>query len=264
MMNILGTLRNKLQWNFNWISNIFIQENVFENVVCEMASISYRPQCVNIARKCIKYLAKINFSIITTPGLILLSIYDRVYVNQCVNTLRPRQNGRHFPDDIFKWFFLNENVWILINISLKFVPMGPINNIPTLVQVMAWRWPGDKPLSELMMAYRLPTHICVTRPQWVKCSNWNKFECSSLKNGLKNDPYVKISNWVSMHIFDDLQDPLPVSWIGHTGRIISVKLKLIWLMVTPVDRRTDRRTDKMCHTIIRLTFFEHIKIGLFL
>ena len=82
------------------------------------------------------------------------------------NTLRPRQNGRHFPDDIFKWIFLNENVWISINISLKFVPRGPINNIPTLVQVMAWRRPGDKQLSEPMMV-RLPTHICVTRPQWV-------------------------------------------------------------------------------------------------
>ena len=78
----------------------------------------------------------------------------------------PRQNGRHFPDDIFKWIFLNENVWISINISLKFVPRGPINNIITLVQVMAWRRPGDKPLSEPMMV-RSPTHICVTRPQWV-------------------------------------------------------------------------------------------------
>ena len=50
-----------------------------------------------------------------------------------VNTLRPRQNGRHFPDDIFKWKFLNENVWISIKISLKFVPKGQINNIPSLV-----------------------------------------------------------------------------------------------------------------------------------
>ena len=87
-------------------------------------------------------------------------------------TLRLRQNGRDFPDDIFKWIFLNEHVWISINISLKFVPMGPINNIPTLVQVMAWRQPGDKPLSE-PMTVRLPMHICVTRPQWVKkCGNW--------------------------------------------------------------------------------------------
>ena len=84
-----------------------------------------------------------------------------------VNTLRPRQNGRHFPDDIFKCIFLNENEWILIKISLKFVPKDQINNIPSLVSIMAWRRPGDKPLSEAMMASLL-THICVARPQWVK------------------------------------------------------------------------------------------------
>ena len=87
------------------------------------------------------------------------------------NTLRPRQNGRHFADDVFKWIFLNENIWIPIEISLMFVPQGPINNIPALFQIMAWRRPGDKPLSGPMMV-RLPTHICVTRPQWVYCAHW--------------------------------------------------------------------------------------------
>ena len=83
-----------------------------------------------------------------------------------INTLRPRQNGRHFPDDIFKCIFFNENVWISFEISLKCVPKGPINNSPALVQIMAWRRPGDKPLSEPMMVSLL-TQICVTRPQWV-------------------------------------------------------------------------------------------------
>ena len=70
-----------------------------------------------------------------------------------INTLRPRQNRRHFADDIFKCIFLNENVWILIKISLKFVPKGSINNyIPALVQIMAWCRAGDKPLFEPMMA----------------------------------------------------------------------------------------------------------------
>ena len=69
-------------------------------------------------------------------------------------------------DDIFKCIFLNENAWIPVKISLKFVPKGPINNIPALVQIMAWRRPGDKPLSEPMRVSLL-THICVTRPQWV-------------------------------------------------------------------------------------------------
>ena len=64
--------------------------------------------------------------------------------------------------------FLKENVWILIKISLKFVPKCkcPINNIPALVQIIAWRQPGDKPLSEPVMVILL-MHTCVTQPQWV-------------------------------------------------------------------------------------------------
>ena len=76
------------------------------------------------------------------------------------NTLRPRQDGHCFPDDTLERIFLKENVIILIKNSLKFVPKGPINDIPTLVQIMAGRRPGDKPW--------LPTHMCVTRPQRVK------------------------------------------------------------------------------------------------
>ena len=84
----------------------------------------------------------------------------------CINTLRKTRNEQHFADDIFKRIFFNENVWILIKISQKFVPKGSIHNIPALVQIMAWRRPGDKPLSEPMMVSLL-THICITRPQWV-------------------------------------------------------------------------------------------------
>ena len=99
------------------------------------------------------------------------TLYDLDNVNLIikvyVNTLRPSNNGRHFADEIFKCIFLNENVWIPIKISLKFVSKGPINYILALVQIMAWRRPGDKPLSEPMMV-KLLTHICVTRSQWVK------------------------------------------------------------------------------------------------
>ena len=84
-----------------------------------------------------------------------------------LNTLRLRQNGRHFADDTFKRIFVNENIRISIKISFKFVPKGPINNNPALVQIMAWRRSGGKPLSEPMVVSLL-THICVTRPQWVK------------------------------------------------------------------------------------------------
>ena len=76
-----------------------------------------------------------------------------------LNTLRPRQNDPHLPYDIFKF-------------PLNFVSQGPINNVPALVQMMDWRWPGDKPLSESTMV-RLPKHICISQPQWVDV--WRPF-----------------------------------------------------------------------------------------
>ena len=92
------------------------------------------------------------------------------YLNQCcfivnwtlrnkLNILRARQHGRHFPNNIFKCIFMNANVCISIKISLKFVPKSPLNNIPALVQIMAWHQPGAKPLSESMMLSLL-MYIC--------------------------------------------------------------------------------------------------------
>ena len=53
-----------------------------------------------------------------------------------IDTLRQRQTRRHFADDTFNCIFLNENARITIEISLKFVPTDPIDNIPALVQIM--------------------------------------------------------------------------------------------------------------------------------
>ena len=66
--------------------------------------------------------------------------------------------GRHFAD-ILKCIFVNENVWISINISLKSVPKGPSNNISALVQIIAWHRSGDKTLFEAMMAYFSDAHM---------------------------------------------------------------------------------------------------------
>ena len=74
-----------------------------------------------------------NDVVMVSPYIIQLIIRMGFIMRQCINmhfinTLRPRQNGRHFTDDTFKHIFLNENVRISIKISLKFVPKGPINN----------------------------------------------------------------------------------------------------------------------------------------
>ena len=54
-------------------------------------------------------------------------------------------------DDIFKCIFLNEDDKILIQISVRLIPRSPIGNKPALVQVMAWRRAGDKPLPKPML-----------------------------------------------------------------------------------------------------------------
>ena len=53
----------------------------------------------------------------------------------------------------FKCIFVNGNDRIPNRISLKFVPRSPIGNKQALVQVMAWRRTGDKPLPEPMLTH---------------------------------------------------------------------------------------------------------------
>ena len=67
--------------------------------------------------------------------------------------MMPRQNGCHLADDEYKGIFLNENAWILIKNSLKLVTTGPIDRVPALVQIMAWRRTDDKPSFEPMIAF---------------------------------------------------------------------------------------------------------------
>ena len=85
-----------------------------------------------------------------------------------LNTLRPRQNGQHF-----RTTFSNVFSWMkMCDLRLKFhwslFPGVHLTIFLSLVQIMAWRCPGDKPLSEPMM-FSLLMHICVTRPQCVNC-----------------------------------------------------------------------------------------------
>ena len=90
---VTWTLGDILEWNRNQntqIQKYTFEVNTSENVVCKMATTLSRPQSVN-----------------SSP---------------------PGQNGRHLTDDIFRCFLMNEKFCILIKISLKFVPKGPINN----------------------------------------------------------------------------------------------------------------------------------------
>ena len=139
-----------------------------------------------------------------------------------VNTLRPKQNGRHFADDIFRCIFFNDTGCISIDISLNVVPKGQINNIvvlvvvvvswhirvwvsrltshyiSALVQIMAWRRPGDKPWSEPVMV-SLPTHICVIFKQQQDFPMISKYGVCNLKNA------IVITLHVTSYCYNDLE-----------------------------------------------------------
>ena len=86
------------------------------------------------------FLNQLTWSKVPLITSILAAVF--VIVFPLIIWPRPRKNGRHFADDIFKGIFSNKNVWIPSQISLKFVSQGPINDIPALVQIVAWRRPG--------------------------------------------------------------------------------------------------------------------------
>ena len=146
-----STLVDRLQWHFNRISYIFTHEHAFKHVLWKLATVSSRPQYAawfiirNTQTKCIYPLS-----------LVTLETY--------VDILRLRQNGRYCADDIFNHIFMNEKCFIFINISSKFVPRGSVNNIPVLVQMIAW-------CRQVTSHYLNPwypsllMHTCVTRPQ---------------------------------------------------------------------------------------------------
>ena len=121
---------------------------------------------------------------LSEPMMVKLPTHICVNRFQWVNTLRPRQNGRCFADDILKSNFFYENCCIMIQNSLK-CSRGS-NEQPTLVQIMALRQTGEKPLYELMMAQFTDTHrhthiyiyiyaiyTCVTRTRRAERTSLN-------------------------------------------------------------------------------------------
>ena len=76
-------------------------------------------------------------------------IYTETEKHWCrlLNSSPSAQNGHHSSDNIFKYIFMNAKFCILIQISLEFVPKGPIDNNSALF--------GAKPL------LTDPVHWCI-------------------------------------------------------------------------------------------------------
>ena len=118
-----------------------------------------------------------------------VDIIQERLTSQFINTLRPTRNEQHFAHGIFKRIFFNENVWISIQISLKFVPKGPVY-IPTLVQIMnEWRLVyrhiyASLGLNELMAWETKPsegTSACGSRRLWRMLWHWLSLQWAPLR-----------------------------------------------------------------------------------
>ena len=70
-----------------------------------------------------------------------------------INTFGWRKSWHQSADEILKCFFINEKYHIFIQISLRFIPKGPINNMPSMVQIMPWRHSDDNQLSDDSVVY---------------------------------------------------------------------------------------------------------------
>ena len=112
------------------------------------------------------YSVPVSKKLSTCPGLTRLSfLWKHVAIPGRLNRIEAEENVAA----IFQTTCWNRLSWMRIyNFLLKkslVYSLGAINNIPALVQMMAWRRLGDKPLSEPKIV------ISVTRPQWVNSLN---------------------------------------------------------------------------------------------
>ena len=135
-----------------FISNLTLEiDQIYSWIVMAEISIEYRSW-----KRCYCLLLASQDDVLETYTISCLYWYA-----SHVNTLKPRQYCRRFTNDIFKCIILTENAWISLDIELKFVHDIRVHNIAILVQIVAWRRPGDISLSEPMMGN---LHTCVTRP----------------------------------------------------------------------------------------------------
>ena len=145
-------------------------------------------------------------------------------------SLRLRQDDCHFADNIFNLsVFLNENVFIWLKISLKFVPKVRINNIPALIQIMAWRRSGDKPLPEPMIVSLL-MHICATRPQWVNRWLWYWKLVNKNVANISCVFYITLFSHCPKTLFNHVEKwaQMMVLYIQSLSRCIAVHAVVLW------------------------------------
>ena len=100
----------------------------------------------------------INYNVLKYAGCLVIPYHClQSVIHWIIKTLRQRQIGRQFADNIFKFIFFKWN--FVDKISRKYVSKGPIDNKPALVQIRAFRQTGNKPLPETMIAWFEDTYM---------------------------------------------------------------------------------------------------------
>ena len=92
-----------------------------------------------------------NFQFLIDDGDSVYSYAATLHSNGLQINSSALENDCRVGDDIFKCIAANENVWLLIEISLKFVPKTVIDNNPALIEIIARHRIDGKPLSEPML-----------------------------------------------------------------------------------------------------------------
>ena len=158
--------------------------------------------------------------------------------NQCKpyynsNTLGPRQNGRRFADDIFKYIFLNESVWISVKILLKSVPNMMTSSNGNMFRVTGhlsgeFTGPGEllaqRPMTrsfdvsfDLRLNKRLSKQSwgwwfeTQSRPLWRQCNECPINNIPSLvqiRAGVNSDFAIPIP--IPIPAFSDFTIPIPI------------------------------------------------------
>ena len=101
--------------------------------------------------------------------------------------LKPEQISQYFADNIIKLILLNERRYMLIQILLRYVHEGPVDNESMLIQVMIWSWTGEEPLLEPMMTKFLMTMI-------ISIMWFDKIDKGKHFHGLVQDCSISIAN----------------------------------------------------------------------
>ena len=126
---------------------------------------SHSTHCVAISIAICTDFMRLSLILMSTGSMLCTSTLVTTYSRQNGMLTHWGKSGRQCTDKIFKCITLNENLKILNEISLKYVPQVLIDNMAVLVQLMACRQTCDKPLSEAMLV--CCTDAYMRQPQWV-------------------------------------------------------------------------------------------------